>query len=117
MTFVGQKFLSDCINEGMKYCAKNLPHYKFYVWAMRLFRMPKFYRNDQNYIHAMMFRDGFQLTELSTDWNSIVHEVHNEKGERVLNDTRTADTKFIHMQARRRTLVDNEGLLELIYDY
>ena len=56
----------------------------------------KFYMDDQNYLHAQLNR--LDWTELHNGWNSQVHWAQNKGGPRFINDTRTPETKFVHVQ-------------------
>ena len=56
----------------------------------------------------------FTLTELSTDWNSIIHQIKDENGDIQINDGRTSESKFIHLQARNRSEKTEDELVEYV---
>ena len=70
-----------------------------------------FYTADQNYLHAMLTVAGMDYIELDNGWNSYIHyirEPHTNK--KVPNDTRTKDTKFVHIQMAGADHFDAEKL-------
>ena len=61
-----------------------------------------FYKDDQNYLHAMLFATGMDMVELDNGWNSSIHAYHTDasKKQTAINDSRTIETKFVHIQLR-----------------
>jgi len=58
-----------------------------------------FYTSDQNYIHTMLKVAKMDYIELDGGWNSYIHYAKTiESKDRYVNDTRTKDTKFVHVQ-------------------
>lgn len=102
--------------DGMKFAAEKFLNIKRYAWAMGLSRLPRFYRNDQNYLHVCGFMKDFTLTELSNDWNSIIHQIRDENGEIQINDGRSSDSKFVHLQARNRSEKTADELVKYVQD-
>lgn len=99
---------------GMQFAKKNFLKISLYNWMIRFAFLPKFYRLDQNYLGACAFLPNCEFTELSADWNSQVHYSTNEKGERVLMDLRTSDTRFTHFQLRKRSGMTEEDIMEFL---
>lgn len=88
--------------QGLDKAKKNFVPFKEYVDLMRINGLSNFYGADQNYIHAMMHVvKGFKYKELHNGWNSYMHFIgraKDEKTRRPINDTRTDETKFCHIQ-------------------
>ena len=61
-------------------------------------RLPGFYTSDQCYLHVMLDFVGMDWVELDNGWNSFVHYIKQKGEPRAINDTRTPDTKFVHVQ-------------------
>ena len=58
-----------------------------------------FYTADQNYLHAMLEVAKMDWVELDNTWNSYIHLIREVgSNAKVPNDTRTKDTKFVHIQ-------------------
>jgi hypothetical protein len=71
-----------------------------YIDDMRNAGLPRFYTVDQNYFHAMMCKH-LWYCELDNGWNSYIHYTGDAKqNPRPVNDSRTADTKLVHIQLR-----------------
>lgn len=85
--------------EGIRKARKAFAPFQEYINAVRKVGLSKFYTIDQNYIHAMMVKH-LDYTELNNGWNSYVHYVGPEQKPRPVNDSRTPDTKFVHIQLR-----------------
>jgi len=64
-------------------------------------RLHKLYARDQNYLHAMLLVAKMNYVELDNGWNSFMHYLGNAKMvKRPVNDMRTPNTKFVHIQLR-----------------
>ena len=61
-------------------------------------RFPRFYTLDQNYLNVMMCGVNWGLLDYT--WNSSVNYVPETRDPRPINDLRTKDTKFVHVQIR-----------------
>ena len=63
--------------------------------------IPDFYGSDQSYLHAMLKVCNLDFRELHSGWNSYIHYIGNPGiVPRPVNDERTKDTKFVHIQLR-----------------
>ena len=70
-----------------------------------------FYTADQNYLHAMLTVAGMDYVDLNNGWNSYIHYIKEPKtNKKVPNDTRTKDTKFVHIQMAGADHYDAEKL-------
>jgi len=56
-----------------------------------------FYTSDQCYIHAMICNPNLNVKEMDHKWNAFVHYIGKETP-RPVNDMRTKDTNFVHIQ-------------------
>jgi len=84
-----QKYIDLCNREGLDY----------------------FYSIDQNYIHAMLEIAEMNYKEMDSGWNSYIHYVGDRnQNPRPVNDTRTKDTKFVHIQLRGADDFDGDKL-------
>ena len=82
---------------SVKYKCANLRYMLRYL--LRLGGLGSFYRLDQNYFHAMLKVANMNYTELHNGWNSYIHYAALSKTTPVfLNDSRTDETKFVHIQ-------------------
>jgi hypothetical protein len=79
-----------------------------YIDAMRGEGLPRFYTVDQNYFHAMMVAH-LEYTEMGNGLNSYIHYVGQDTP-RAVQDSRTADTRFVHIQLRGADDYDAETL-------
>jgi hypothetical protein len=92
---------------------ESLPVFKEYIQHCRETGLPSFYTADQNYIHAAKDIIGLDWIELDNGWNSYIH-YHGEGNPRPVNDTRTKDTKFVHVQLRAADHFDQETLHTIV---
>ena len=76
--------------------------FKEYVDLITKGGVPSFYTADQNYLHAMLTVADMDYVELDNGWNSYVHQYHADVSKQniSINDSRTKDTKFVHIQLR-----------------
>jgi hypothetical protein len=85
-----------------KKARKLFQHPAHYVNNVRQARLDNFYICDQPYIHAMMFVHNFDVQRMDNNWNSYIQfmKVFDKNGEQVryLNDWRTPESKFVHVQ-------------------
>jgi|SRR6056300_59298 len=94
---------------------KKFVDFNQYINTMRMSGTIQFYTLDQNYLHAMVFKGGFDLQELDNNWNSYIHytsDKHNPT--KRLNDCRTPDTKFVHAQGAGLDRLDEETLYRVV---
>jgi len=97
--------------EGREHCRKNFikfePFYKIVVSS----GLDSFYASDQGYLHAMLKIAKIDWTELDSGWNSYVHYKPETDGpRRPVIDTRTENTKFVHIQLRAADHYDYDKL-------
>ncbi len=87
-------------NAGLKWARKNFINFKTYYDIVQKLKISQFYQADQNYLHAMLEASKINYTELDNGWNSYVHFIGkpDKKGIRKVNDMRTPNTKFVHIQ-------------------
>ncbi|MDD8023174.1 MAG: hypothetical protein PHX82_08715 [Paracoccaceae bacterium] len=83
---------------GMKRLRKVLPSVLLYQLVMKLARMPRFYCLDQNYLNAFLRSPKVDFAPLGPEWNSQVTQWADRRGTVHLNDSRTGETKFVHLQ-------------------
>lgn len=89
---------------------KFLPFQK-YIDLCNRENLDYFYSIDQNYIHAMLKISDMDYREMHNGWNSFIHYVGNrDQKPRPVNDTRTKDTKFVHIQLRGADDFDSDKL-------
>lgn len=67
---------------------------KDYQQQVRAFR--ELFSSDQGYLHAML--GTLNWAEMDENWNRYVHYLPNTREPRPINDTRTNDTKLVHIQ-------------------
>lgn len=84
--------------DGLRKAVKSFRPFQEYIDLVRV--LPSFYAIDQNYLHAMMVAH-LNYTEMDNEWNRYVHYVGSpEQKPRPVFDSRTKDTKFVHIQLR-----------------
>jgi len=97
--------------EGLKFVRDNFPKIRSYQLASSLARLPDFYRIDQNYLGAFIALRGCDFTLLPVEWNSQVLSFSDKTGAAILVDSRTANSRFIHMQHSARAGMTAEQVL------
>lgn len=88
-------------NAGLEKARDRFIPFKEYIQLMNTHNLITFYSLDQPYLHAMLEVAGMNWVELDNGWNSYIHytkQLDINNGERVINDTRTPNTKFVHIQ-------------------
>jgi lipopolysaccharide biosynthesis glycosyltransferase len=84
---------------GLSGARERFAPFREYVDLVSSAGLSSFYTADQNYLHAMLPR--MDYVELDNGWNSYVHYTGDPKlSPRPVNDSRTPDTKFVHVQLR-----------------
>ena len=83
-------------NAGMLKAKERFIPFREYIDAINASGLPPFYTDDQPYLHLML--DRMDWVELDGGWNSFVHKHRDASGKVFINDTRTPDTKFVHVQ-------------------
>jgi len=88
-------------NKGLLKAKEKFVPFTEYVNLMNSERFHSFYTGDQNYLNAMLQVLHFDYIELDNGWNCYVHYVGDDKIKpRPVNDMRTKNTKFVHIQLR-----------------
>ena len=87
-------------NAGLLKAKKNFVPFKKYVDLVNSTKgLIMFYTADQNYLHAMLEVGKMDWVELDNTWNSYIHLIREVgSNAKVPNDTRTKNTKFVHIQ-------------------
>jgi len=83
--------------KGLDKIKETFAPFKEYVNLINSNHIPSFYGCDQPYLHCMMVAKELNWTELTVEWNEIVHYI-GRGDNRPVNDDRTANTKFVHIQ-------------------
>lgn len=87
--------------EGREKARKNWVSFSEYINAAQSSGLNRFYSIDQNYLHAMLIIGEHDYTVMHNGWNSYVHYDGDSKTvPRAVIDTRTEETKFVHVQLR-----------------
>ena len=89
-------------NKGLKAARERFVPFKEYVDIIKSSGVSNFYTADQNYVHAMLTVAKMDYVELHPGWNSFIHPYHIDASKTAtkINDSRTEDTKFVHIQLR-----------------
>ena len=85
-------------NKGLLKAKERFVPFKEYVDMIKAANIHPFYTCDQPYLHAMLDVAEMDWIELDNNWNSYIHYKRQGKEERQVNDTRTENTKFVHIQ-------------------
>lgn len=87
--------------EGREKARKNWVPFSEYINAAQSSGLNRFYSIDQNYLHAMLMIGEHDYTVMHNGWNSYVHyDGDSNTVPRAVIDTRTEETKFVHVQLR-----------------
>lgn len=95
---------------GLRILRKQLPKPVVYQFFVRLARLPRFYKLDQNYLGAFLKHRKLGFSPLPPEWNSQVISLHNADGQDALIDERTENTKFVHVQHSGRNQMDYQEM-------
>lgn len=88
---------------------ENLIDFWNYLQLCRKYNLPYFYECDQPYLHAMLYQ--FDWTIMDYKWNSQMHYKPGTSGpNRPLNDYRTPETQFVHLQCSGADIWDRERI-------
>ncbi len=85
-------------NKGIMKARKKFVPFKKYMKYVKSQGLRGIYQSDQNYIHAMLKVADMDYVELDNGWNSYVHWYFDSENKKHLNDMRTENTKFVHIQ-------------------
>ena len=88
--------------KGLLKAKETFVPFKEYVDLIRSKKFTSFYTCDQPYLHAMLQVAKIKYVELDNGWNSYIHPYYADINKKILkiNDSRTKDTKFVHIQLR-----------------
>lgn len=102
---------------GLLKARKNFVPFKKYVNLIKNNGFVAFYTSDQYYLHAMLKVAKMNYIELDNKWNSFVHYVRDKGNAKVngqaINDSRTQNTNFVHIQLRSADHFTKEKLLRV----
>lgn len=100
--------------KGIDKMKKNFVTFKEYVDYINSKKLPSFYTCDQPYLHAMLKVAKLDYIELDNSWNHYVHYIGDPNSNpRPVNDSRTKDTKFVHVQIRGADHFDEKTLWKI----
>ncbi len=95
-------------NAGLLAARERFIPFAEYVDAITSAGIIAFYTSDQSYLHAMLDIAHMDWVELDNGWNSYIHYARQGKEPRFVNDTRTKNTKFVHVQLAGADHLDAE---------
>jgi len=84
---------------GIQKIRKSWPTFQQYVNEMRIRNLPRFYSLFQDYFSAFIHHEDFKFKAMHNGWNSYMHKVGSKPTARA-NDTRTKETKLVHIMFR-----------------
>lgn len=89
-------------NKGLIKARQKFVPFKEYVNLINSKNIGSFYTSDQSYLHAMLHVCKMNYVELDNGWNNYVHHYYTDTARKTLalNDSRTKNTKFVHIQLR-----------------
>jgi len=83
-------------NAGLLRAKERFMPFDEYVNTIKSSGLHAFYTDDQPYLHLML--DRMDWVEMDGGWNSYIHYARQGNKPRFMNDTRTENTKFVHVQ-------------------
>jgi len=87
-------------NAGLKKAKNNFVTPKEYIDKVENAKLDRFYvHTEQPYLHSQASLH-LDITEMHNGWNSYIHWGENKSVPRDIVDTRTIETKFVHVQLR-----------------
>ena len=98
--------------EGLKKMKTQWPSFQEYVNSMQTLRLARFYYLFQDYFSAFIHMDGFKFKKLHNGWNSYMHKLRSHPNA-TINDTRTEDTKLVHIMFRTADDWPKEALYQV----
>lgn len=100
-------------NKGIKLAKEKFVPFQEYIDYMRTKGLGRFYTVDQNYFHAMMITHG-DYVEMHNGWNNYIHYTRGPLGlADPIHDSRTKETKFVHIQLSGADYFDDETLYNI----
>ena len=97
---------------GLAKIKKEWPKFQEYVNVIRSAGFPRFYVFFQDYFSAFIHMKGFKFKALNNGWNSYMHKLGKHPNATV-NDTRTKDTKLVHIMFRTADDWPEESLWQI----
>lgn len=97
---------------GLKKAKERWPSFQQYVDVIRSTGFPKFYYLYQDYASAFIHMDGFEFESMHNGWNSYMHKV-GSKPQAKIGDSRTDETKFVHIMFRTADDWPEEALWDI----
>ena len=94
---------------GLKKAKDTWPSFQEYVDKVRSYNFPNFFSLYQDYASAFLHMNGFEFERMDNDWNRYVHKLGSSPNATV-NDTRSENTKFVHIMFRGADDWDEETL-------
>lgn len=85
--------------KGLKKMKTEWPSFQDYINLISQRGFPKFYKLFQDYFSAFIHMDGFEFNKMHNGWNSYMHKLRTQP-EATINDTRTEETKLVHIMFR-----------------
>lgn len=85
-----------------------------YIKGIQQAGLINFYALDQNYLHAMIFYASLDYIEMDNNWNSYIHKTFDKINPvKRINDCRTKDSKFVHIQMGGADSFDEQTLYRM----
>jgi len=85
--------------KGLRKMKTEWPSFQEYIDLMNKNVSPRFYKLFQDYFSAFIHMDGFKFKKMHNGWNSYMHKLRSHPNA-TINDTRTEETKFVHIMFR-----------------
>tara|TARA_B110000495_G_C23028561_1_gene611801 strand:+ start:1015 stop:1839 length:825 start_codon:yes stop_codon:yes gene_type:complete len=85
--------------EGLRKAKAQWPSFQEYIDFVQVNQLPRFYFLYQDYASAFMHYGDIEFEEMNNGWNSYMHKLGSKPNAKV-NDTRTEETKFVHIMFR-----------------
>ena len=99
--------------KGMLLAREKFTPFQKYIDYMRTLGLGRFYTVDQNYFHAMMVTYS-DYQEMDNDWNRYIHYTRGPLSlADPIHDSRTNDTKFVHIQLSGADYFDDQQLYNI----
>lgn len=100
--------------QGIQKAQQKFIPFKVYVDLITAHKLPSFYTADQNYLHSMLFVANMNFIELHNGWNNYVHYTGDSNMQpRPIHDSRTFESKFVHIQLRCADNFDADKLFRI----
>lgn len=87
-------------NKGLEDVRTKFKSFNEYMSMVKKAGLSTFYEGDQNYLHAMIFICNVKFKELDNEWNRYITWAGYKKPKTTICDSRTPDTKMVHIQMR-----------------